>query len=512
MNQKNQMPFNEKNENGDYTRQMAAFEPIYTAGYIQDKFAFRDLIFNIGLRVDRFDANQSVLKDPFLLFPAYSVGESGSGQVQAQYPDLNMDHPDNIGDDYIIYVNNATVPTDITGYRNEFTWYNADGVEIQDPSVLGSEAGPLLVDQSQQRSDQIDMRSFKDYDPQWSVMPRISFSFPISDEALFFAHYDVLTQRPLNSVQADVSSYYFLDNIGYRINNPNLKPTKTIDYELGFQQKLSNKSSLKLTAFYREMRDDIQVYRFTRAYPREYTSYNNIDFGTVKGLTVTFDLRRLNSNIRLNASYTLQFAEGTGSSTTTAAALVASGLPNLRTTSPLAWDRRHNFNISIDYRYSEGKNYNGPTIGTSQILKNTGVNFTVTGGSGTPYTAQENIMAYNSGGTRELKGTINGSRLPAQFRVDMRLDKEFHPKWGKNNKEVFFDVYLVILNLFDTENILFRRADITRLNSTRLKARNYGEKVDSSRHKLKTGVKAATYHMLKVDKTNGCRVQVLFDI
>jgi SHS2 domain-containing protein len=69
-----------------------------------------------------------------------------------------------------------------------------------------------------------------------------------------------------------------------------------------------------------------------------------------------------------------------------------------------------------------------------------------------------------------------------------------------------------LIYLFDTENILFRRADITRLNSTRLKARSYGEKVDSSRHKLKTGVKAATYHMLKVDKTNGCRVQVLFDI
>ena len=63
-------------------------------------------------------------------------------------------------------------------------------------------------------------------------------------------------------------------------------------------------------------------------------------------------------------------------------------------------------------------------------------------------------MAYNSGGTKELKGTINGSRLPAQFRVDMRLDREFHPKWGKNNREVFFDVYLLILNLFDTENIL----------------------------------------------------------
>jgi SHS2 domain-containing protein len=65
---------------------------------------------------------------------------------------------------------------------------------------------------------------------------------------------------------------------------------------------------------------------------------------------------------------------------------------------------------------------------------------------------------------------------------------------------------------FDTESIIFKRFDISQLNNTHLKARGYGEKVDSSRHKLKTGVKAATYHMLKVDKNDGFRVQVLFDI
>ncbi len=69
-----------------------------------------------------------------------------------------------------------------------------------------------------------------------------------------------------------------------------------------------------------------------------------------------------------------------------------------------------------------------------------------------------------------------------------------------------------LIYLFDTEGIIFKRFDITQLNSTRLKARSYGEKVDSSKHALKTGVKAATYHMLKVDKDNGCKVRVLFDI
>jgi len=69
-----------------------------------------------------------------------------------------------------------------------------------------------------------------------------------------------------------------------------------------------------------------------------------------------------------------------------------------------------------------------------------------------------------------------------------------------------------LIYLFDTENILFKRFDIILLNHTQLKARSYGEKVDKSKHKLKTGVKAATYHMLKVDKADVCQVQVLFDI
>ena len=69
-----------------------------------------------------------------------------------------------------------------------------------------------------------------------------------------------------------------------------------------------------------------------------------------------------------------------------------------------------------------------------------------------------------------------------------------------------------LICLFDTENIVFKRFDITKLNNSQLKARSYGEKIDSSKHRLKTGVKAATYHMLKVDKGDGCKVQVLFDI
>jgi len=69
-----------------------------------------------------------------------------------------------------------------------------------------------------------------------------------------------------------------------------------------------------------------------------------------------------------------------------------------------------------------------------------------------------------------------------------------------------------LIYLFDTENIIFKSFDITQLSQTQLKARSYGHEVDNSKHILKTGVKAATYHMLKIEKNDGSKVQVLFDI
>jgi outer membrane receptor for Fe3+-dicitrate len=67
--------FTEKDQYGNYKREVAPFTPIYTAGFIQDKFSFDDLVFNVGLRVDRYDANQKVLNDPWVLFPTVKAGE-----------------------------------------------------------------------------------------------------------------------------------------------------------------------------------------------------------------------------------------------------------------------------------------------------------------------------------------------------------------------------------------------------------------------------------------------------
>ena len=456
----------DENGNTFFTRPVASSQPIYVAGYIQDKFAFKDLIFQIGVRADRFDANQYVLKDPFILYNHYTVGDMRTeGQIELPSGE-SVTIPSNIGDDYAIYVNGLNEITEIIGFRDGTTWYNADGAIVSTPTALvqggGETPTPWLVNADQQRVDQ---KSFEDYQPSWNFMPRISFSFPISDEALFFAHYDVLTQRPSSAYfVTPLDYYYFNENTG-SIANPNLKPMQTVDYELGFTQKINNTSSFTITAYYREIRNMIQMYRLTGAYPKSYTSYSNLDFGTTKGLTAEYDLRRT-KNVRVRANYTLQYANMTGASASTASALIAAGVPNLRSTFPTNFDRRHAISLTVDYRFGSGKKYDGPVIkreksGKSpiQLLANAGASLTLTGGSGAPYTASRTVTSPISGGSNLLEGTYYGSRMPASFKMDLRVDKDFYVtlggnKEGKTGHEAFFNVYVNVTNLLNAKNIL----------------------------------------------------------
>lgn len=453
--------FDARNSDGQFTRVQAPFSPIYMAGYVMDKFAFDDIIFNVGVRVDRYDANQNVLKDKYLWQDAFKAGDAVPDPVIASQL---ANRPSNIGSDFVVYVNNLEDPTSIKGYRDGDTWYSASGVELADGSPLqeGGTVQPYLVERGNASSlpgSFLSKSAFTDYTPAVNVMPRIAFSFPISDEAVFFAHYDVLTQRP-NAVQSrlDLMGYAYIHNTGDILTNPALKPTKTIDYELGFQQVLSKTSSLKISAFYRELRDQIQIRNVFDAWPRSYRTYDNFDFGTVKGFTTTYDLRRT-GNIWLRLGYTLQFADGTGSGPTSGISLVNSGMPNLRTIAPLNFDQRHRFQLTMDFRYGGGKDYNGPVLFDKPIFQRMGLNVTSILGSGTPYS--RSLTVYNEGaetGNYRLDGTLNGSRLPWQFTTDLQLDRDiplsFGGGEGEKAKSANLNIFLLVTNVFNTANII----------------------------------------------------------
>jgi hypothetical protein len=127
---------------------------------------------------------------------------------------------------------------------------------------------------------------------------------------------------------------------------------------------------------------------------------------------------------------------------------------------PLNFDRRHAFNISLDYRFGSGKDYNGPVIKREkhgkepvQFLSNLGANLTLTGGSGTPYTKSSQVLALGQMGP--ILGSINGARLPWQFRLDLRIDKDFNFALNKTKKkQATINVYVEILNLLNTLNLV----------------------------------------------------------
>ena len=450
--------FTETDEYGNATRPIGAFEPIYVSGYLQDKFAFRDLVFNVGVRVDRYDANQNVLKDPYVLFPVRTVGEV------SELNGIPIEHPSSVDNDYVVYVDDLQNPTTVLGYRDGDEWFNSNGISISDPGIVADASNtgkitPYLVDADNTNAQtDLTIESFEDYQPQVSIMPRISFNFPISDEAMFFAHYDILTQRPPSYNRMDPTDYLYIQSQGGLLNNPNLLPEKTIDYEIGFTQTLSKRSAVTLSAFYREQRDMIQVVPVNYAYPVTYNTFGNIDFGTIKGFSATYDMRRT-GNISMNINYTIQFADGSGSSSTSGYNLINWGQPNLRTILPLDFDQRHTLVATVDYRFGSGTNYDGPIIKNTRLFENTGLNLVFRAGSGTPYSKQSNVTqdaAFGISSRPILDGSMNGSRLPWQFKVDARLDRKINLTWGKgeNKRKLNMTVYIQAQNLLNTQNII----------------------------------------------------------
>jgi len=458
--------------NDSKNRTIGAYQPIYTAAWLQDKFVFKDLIVRIGVRVERFDANQVVLKDPYSMAAIYTAGDirraasagSALGSVSDQIPS-------SVGDDYAVYVNanNADAVVNknfkVAGFRNGNDWYDKSGNPVTDPNTIWKTAvnegakinrnTPYLVTAGQVKPD---AASFTDYKADVKVLPRISFSFPVSATSQFFGTYDVLAQRPSANV-AQIDDYYYLTlRQGSVIQNPNLRMTQVTDYQIGFRQQIGPDAALGIKGSYREFRNLIQLYNFNQAWPVSYISYSNIDFSTVKSVDIEYELRDL-GNVTLSANYMLQFADGTGSNSASSSALIAANLPQQRNVYPLDYDTRHALKGIFDFHYKDGKEYDGPVVGGRKIFTNAGINLIFNYVSGRPYTQQilptSDLMVVTN--RPQVKGTPNGSRQPSQFYADINIDKNFmFRSSGLDGKTTTYRlrVFLWVQNIFNNVNAL----------------------------------------------------------
>ena len=292
------------------------------------------------------------------------------------------------------------------------------------------------------------------------LSPRLGFSFPVTDQTVFHAQYGKFIQQTrLNDIYK--SEYAW----SYQVARPgnfyttsvaglNVRPIRTTQYEVGFTQQLGEFASFDLTGYYKDISGQVvynQLYVDKSSGFLDYTALTNGDFATTKGIEVSFNMRRT-SRIMVNGSASFESAEGTNSNPFANAGLVGSPLdPNYvykpNNIQPLAFNRALSGNLSIDYRFGID---DGPSV-----LHQFGASLLLTFASGHPFTlgygsgVAGNLEGFNAGRFRLASEPLGSSTTPANFQLDLSVDKSFLIM-DKLNATIFVNV----INLLNTKNYI----------------------------------------------------------
>ncbi len=290
------------------------------------------------------------------------------------------------------------------------------------------------------------------------VSPHLGFSFPVTDRTVFHFQYGKYVQAPgldvayggiLYATQIFIGGNAFTNPLAY---DP--EPLRTTQYEIGFTQQFTDFAAFDLTAFYKDIKGQLQ-YAFVRtaagSQVATYPVYINQDFATTKGLELSLTLRRIN-RVRAQVNYTYSDAQGTNS-------FAGSGFGAIQVTGnvptviqPLDYNQTHRASIILDYRF--GKDDGGP------ILQELGVNVLFTFNSGHPFTlAQPTGLGQSSAWTggiigvdtrqRRPSGPINATSTPWVYNMDLRIDKTVNILDKLN-----VNFYVYVQNLFNTQNVI----------------------------------------------------------
>jgi hypothetical protein len=290
------------------------------------------------------------------------------------------------------------------------------------------------------------------------LSPRLGFSFPVTDRTVFHLQYGKFVQSPsldvayrgvYQAAQILSASNLFTNPIAY---NP--APVRTTQYEIGFSQQITDFAAFDLTAFYKDIKGQLQyaiVYNEPGAARGSYQAFNNQDFTTTKGLELAIHLRRI-ERIRAEVNYTYSDAAGTNSFSGSSIGSQQVNKESPTVILPLTYEQTHRGSIFLDYRF--GKDDGGP------ILQQLGVNLLFSFNSGHPftyaqYTGLGQASAWTGGlipvqdprGRRPI-GPPNSSTTPWVYNFDLRIDKTVNI----SNLDVNF--YVTVQNLLNTKNVV----------------------------------------------------------
>jgi outer membrane receptor protein involved in Fe transport len=327
-------------------------------------------------------------------------------------------------------------------------YINPDSRTTADPGDLTWNSDNLLVPSMYEKTEVTNVLS-----------PRIGFSYPVTDRTVFHAQYGrFIQQGRFNDSYAGPARISGVTKAGYwatAVTGWGLLPEKDTQYELGFNQAISDNASFDITAFYKDIRDQIQFIGVTPTPGSTTQSYHamaNRDFSTSKGIEFVFSLRRT-ARITAQVNYTFSDARSTASDQAGSNGIWQLGLgPNSlpKYVFPVDFDQAHRGSVLLDYRFA--KDDGGP------ILSQLGANVVLSFNSGHSYTRMD---VAGRGQTTDERNRIpiepvGSSTTPWFFQLDMRLDKTVPVG------PLDLNFYVYVINLLGTNNpvnAFFRNGD-----------------------------------------------------
>ena len=257
--------------------------------------------------------------------------------------------------------------------------------------------------------------------------PRLSVSYPITDRGVIRFSYGHFYQiGSLSNLYRNDLRFVQNAATNARFGNANVDPERSVQYEFGLQQQLTDDFKFDLTGFYKDVRDYIYTQTVFSNNAREYSVLTNLAYANVKGITLSFIKRQSPGSLfSATLDYTFQTAEG--NRTEPSEDLFFSEAAGRQTETylvPLSFDRSHLINGTITL--SDPRNWSAGVVYTLQ--------------TGTPYTPAlpptlSTITYEQTSGTK-----------PFQWNVDLKFEKFF-------NVDPFdLSVFIQVKNLFDTEN------------------------------------------------------------
>jgi outer membrane receptor protein involved in Fe transport len=262
------------------------------------------------------------------------------------------------------------------------------------------------------------------------VSPRFSVSYPITDKGTIRFSYGHFYQ--IGSLSSLYSNPTFRAPSGstLRFGNANVNPQRSIQYELGLQQGMTDDIRLEITGYYKDVRDYIYSQNIITAKGDiNYYVLTNLAYANTRGISISL-LKRRSANDMLSATldYTFQISEGQRTEPTEEIFFnEQQGRLSETYLVPLDFDRSHTITSTISLTQPDDWCFS--LIGYVR--------------TGTPYTPEFPASVST------ISFVQNSDRQPMQWNVDLKLEKFF--KVGDFNLSLFVQVD----NVFDTQNELY---------------------------------------------------------